>query len=597
MIFIPPYTLTGEAGKALGAVGYSLAALGVLDAVLNLRSLDADTLTFSLRDNGSRPAIPDDGQWLTLTDSAGQVLFTGIAKRSFRFPARIYSYEVANVYRGLLETPLLATNGRPYQAYDAGDLKTRLHSILTRANTSGLPIQPPDINAMPTMFMVPKCAYRSFSLAGAFEDSLKWAPDTVSRMDYTTTPPTLRVLTRGQETAKVLDLTTGNQKATAIELTPYPEGRALSISFMYAQRDGAQGVIYRVQQYGNIAAEARRVVSIYLSGQERTDLLVSESLVAAESARLTAAAALAAANAAVVAVNAQADAAYQAAIAGVPVVSDAFNYMAYLFAKDATLGAYSSLGWQSAGPVVLYSGWSIYPPYPMGTSSGNRSGVSYSMAGWPVTSNPFTPTQMSRAGATATTGTISGHVMAMVPSLYGFPTYVTGWPQNHYLGNAYADPAYQLWIYHPVNQSVTFLSKSPSAIRAANVAWINANDPSNGGLTPGVGNSAFIDRAEFVEAPPDLAQNYFARQDWTPYKGSISMSPTAPDFPAPGDFISITGPGIPSEWATMKVPVSELSLDLRTGAATIAIGPSPRMDFSSLVDRLRIPPEDNYQPG
>jgi hypothetical protein len=47
----------------------------------------------------------------------------------------------------------------------------------------------------------------------------------------------------------------------------------------------------------------------------------------------------------------------------------------------------------------------------------------------------------------------------------------------------------------------------------------------------------------------------------------------------------------------MKVPVSELSVDLRTGAATVAIGPSPRMDFSSLVDRLRIPPEDNYQAG
>ena len=53
----------------------------------------------------------------------------------------------------------------------------------------------------------------------------------------------------------------------------------------------------------------------------------------------------------------------------------------------------------------------------------------------------------------------------------------------------------------------------------------------------------------------------------------------------------------PAEWASMAAPVSELSLDLATGAAEVQIGPSPRMDFQSLVDRLRIPPEDNYQAG
>ena len=85
-----PYTLTGEAGKAHGEVSYSLAALGVIDAVLKLRSLDADTLTFSLQDNGRRPVIPADGQWLTLRDQTSAVRFTGIAKRSFRFPELIY---------------------------------------------------------------------------------------------------------------------------------------------------------------------------------------------------------------------------------------------------------------------------------------------------------------------------------------------------------------------------------------------------------------------------------------------------------------------------------------------------------------------------
>jgi hypothetical protein len=47
----------------------------------------------------------------------------------------------------------------------------------------------------------------------------------------------------------------------------------------------------------------------------------------------------------------------------------------------------------------------------------------------------------------------------------------------------------------------------------------------------------------------------------------------------------------------MKVPVAETSIDLQTLAAKVTIGPSPRMDFNSLVDRLRIPQEDNYEPG
>jgi hypothetical protein len=65
----------------------------------------------------------------------------------------------------------------------------------------------------------------------------------------------------------------------------------------------------------------------------------------------------------------------------------------------------------------------------------------------------------------------------------------------------------------------------------------------------------------------------------------------------PGDFISVRGEDVPADWFQMKVPVAETSIDLQTLAAKVTIGPSPRMDFNSLVDRLRIPQEDNYEPG
>ena len=62
MILTPPFYLVGETGATLGEEPYALAALGVVDGMLALRSLAPDTLKFSIRDNGNRAAIPDEGQ-------------------------------------------------------------------------------------------------------------------------------------------------------------------------------------------------------------------------------------------------------------------------------------------------------------------------------------------------------------------------------------------------------------------------------------------------------------------------------------------------------------------------------------------------------
>ena len=592
-----PYYLSGESGKTLGLEQVSLADLCVYNATLSLRSLDVDVLTFQLLASHSR-TIPDDGQWISLFDSAGTRLFTGICKQTYTHPQGIYSYVVSNVYLGLTQTSLLSANGRPYVTYDQGDLRVRLLSILATAAAEGLPIQAPSLASTPAMFDVPKMAFRAASLSGALEDTLKWAPDAVTRMDYSTEPPTLRFFTRTASMAQTIDLDSGSHHATAVQLAAWPEARALSVAFVYAERVGDTVVNYRVQQAGNDSAEARRKVSIYLSGSERTDLMVSEAVVTSNTARDIANTSLVAANAAVTAVNAQIDAAYQAALAAIPAVTDTFNALSYVIAQDTALAAYPGLGWNSASYISLYTGWSITSPYPTGTNSNNKAGLTYSTAGWAVIGSPFTSAQLATAGATQTAGFITGNVMANTSGAgsYGFPQYLTGWPSNHYISNAQADTAYQSWYYQPVNVAVNFLSKAPSVIRAAIEAAAAATQ-ANSTVTAAIGNTALIDRAEFVPAPANLANNYFARQDWTPFKGRLSLDPQAADFPVPGSFINVAGDTVPAEWATMAAPVSELSINLATGAADITIGPSPRMDFQSLVDRLRIPPEDNYQAG
>jgi len=592
-----PYYLAGADGRALDAAQVSLGDLCVYGATLAIRSLDADTLTFQILGSRSR-AIPDDDQWISLYDATGERIFTGIAKRTYTHPQGIYSYVVSNVYLGLSQTSLLSENGRPYVTYDQGDLRGILLSILAAATAAGLPIQGPPLESIPAAFNVPKMSFRASSLAGALEDALKWAPDVTTRMDYSTNPPTLRFYARSNASAATIDLDASNHHATAVQLAAWPEARALSVAFVYAERDGDTVINYRVQQAGDDNAEARRKLSVYLSGQERTDMMVSEAVVTSNSARATANASLAAANAAITAVNAQISADYQAAIAAIPALNDTFSDISHVIANDSALAAQPGLGWQSAYVFFLYSSYATSGTRPTGGTTTNKAGLTRSHAGYPVSGSPFTAAQLTTAGATQTAGNISGHVMFNSPSAggYGFQQLVSGWPDNYYANNADANAARQSWWYKEVNVAVNYLSKAPSVIRAALQADAAATQE-NSTVDAAVGNTALIDRAEFVSAPYDLAANYYARQDWTPYKGRLSLDPQATDFPAPGTYVNVAADTAPAEWASMAAPVSELSLDLATGAAEVTIGPSPRMDFQSLVDRLRIPPDDNYQAG
>jgi hypothetical protein len=589
MILTPPFYLSGEAGKTLGSEGVSLANLGATNAVLSIRSLDADTLVFSIWNNGNRPAIPDDGQWITVRDDTGQMLFTGLAKRGFEYPAKIYRYKVSNVYQGMMETPLVGEDGRPIIIYPAGDLGDILRDLLLRAAAAGLPIQVPD--DMPEFYNVPKMAFRSATFGSAIEDALKWAPDAVTRMDYSTSPPTLRFRCRGQSQPITIDLESDNHKTTSIELTPQPEQRALSVSMAYARRDGDDVILFLTQTDGDDSAEARRKVSLFLSGAERTDNFVTEALTTAQKA-------VAMAQASVDAVGASIDAAAASAqitLTWTNIKDRDSNLQAAVTAQPGytmTPAGFSRTLWQDTGcglgdrgtitATVSKSGPALY------TSGGSLA------TGWyPIVTGAFTPAELATAGATKETRYIRGWLyrsieggsagFSSLPS--GLKTSLSGYSVNYVLDCAATGNYYEAWGWYYCNIAVDSIDMAPTAVAAA----VKAAAAS--------GSSSFIQRAEFVEAPDDLAQNYFQRQDWPPYKGSMEQAPSVPQIPEPGDFVNIVGEGAEPEWATMAAPVAQTEIQLETGAPNITIGPSARQDFKTLIDRLRIPLEDNYQPG
>lgn len=590
MIHTPPFYLHGESGKTLGLEGYPLAVLGITEAQLITRSLAADELTFSMRAKAGR-IIPDDEQWVTLRDDTNTRIFTGICKRTFSYRSRRYSFSAVGVYQGMAETDFL-TGDRAFVLYDAGDLGERILDILGRGITAGLDYQLPD--TMPALMTVPKQAFRAQSIASALEEALKWAPDVTTRMDYSTEPPTIRFYSRAESTAVVLDLDSDGHGVDDVTLTPYPEIRALSVAFAYARRDGDNVVNFLVQSAGDDTAEARRKLSLYLSGQERSDMLVTEALTTAQKA-------VAMAQASVDAVGASIDAA--AASAQIPLTWSA------LYSRDSDLTAALAaqpgftMGASAGESITLYTGVGWPPGSPVTTTDTmpttslalRTSGGALATGWYPIETGAFTPAELTTAGATKETRYISGDFiavrslgesndgMAVLTSAGGVA--LTGWTSGYVANEAAADAAYRKYVAFGVNISVDAINMAPAAVAAAVKAAAAA------------GSTSFIERAEFVEAPTDLAVNYFNRQDWTPFKGSVDMIPSAAVVPAAGEFVSIIGEDVPAEWTAMKVPVAERSVDLRTGAAGVVIGPSPRMDFSSLVDRLRIPQEDNYQAG
>jgi hypothetical protein len=590
MIHTPPFYLYGETGKAHGLEGYSLEVLGVSDAVVTQRSLAADELTFSQRAKAGR-VIPDDGQWLTLKDDTNTVLMTGIAKRTFNYKARTYSFVVSGVYQGMAETDLIEGD-RPFVVYDAQDLGDIILDILARGVTAGLAYQLPA--TMPDLLTVPKMAFRAQSIASALEDALKWAPHVTSRMDYSTTPPTIRFYTRSASPEIVLDLDSEGHGVGDATITPYPEARALSVSFAYARRDGDNIVNFLVQTAGDDTAEARRKFSLYLSGQERSDMLVTEALTTAQKA-------VAMAQASVDAVGASIDAA--AASAQIPLtwaalVNRESNLAAAVTAQPGfsmspsagqTYSLYTGVGWPPGTPWVGYATFST-TALALRTSGGSLA------TGWyPIVTGSFSDAELLTAGATKETRYITGDfnaVRGFSDSNAGMnvltsagAAQLSGWTSGWVADSDAADAAWRKYVRYNVNIAVDAINMAPAAVAAAVKA------------AAGAGSTSFIERAEFVEAPPDLAANYFASQDWTPQKGPVEMLPSAPVVPSAGEFLSIRGVDAPADWEDMKAPIAARSINLQTLAATLTLGPSPRMDFSSLVDRLRIPTEDNYQAG
>jgi hypothetical protein len=584
---IPPFHITGAVGFPLDVASRPFRPLAG-SGTLTLRSLGADELAFSMRADGSMPC-PAADQPITLRDDNGAAVFQGfITRKRWIHSRKAWQIIATGPYQALAETELLGSDGRPYVAYPPQDWRLTVADILRLAAAAGVPIQPPA--TLPAAHPMPKMAFRSARLAEALERLAAMVPDLATCMDYATSPPTLRFFTRTDSLPVLLDMDASGHGVKDPDLAEVPADRALAIAFAYCRRDGNSVVHYLLQSAGDDAAEARRKVSVFLSGPERTDLFVTESMSTAQKAVATA-------IAAVEAVGADVEAA--AATAQLPLT------FATCLDRDTTLqtaNAVLPLGmWEGGGTYSLYDGIAWPPGSTAGISLQSYATAALTLrdsggaqaTGWyPVREDAFTAEQLATAGATQETRYIRGQLVGLHDvdghaGLHALPTHPTlgGYTDDYVLSSEVAPDYWRHYHFYEVNIAVDAINMAPSAVAAAVTAAASTGD------------SALVERAEFVEAPEGLAAFWFGRQNWPHYRGSMKVISRRRYLPMPGDFISICGDGAPAEWATMANPVSETAIALDSGDADVRIGPAARMDAGSILDRLWVPAADNSEAG
>jgi hypothetical protein len=96
----------------------------------------------------------------------------------------------------------------------------------------------------------------------------------------------------------------------------------------------------------------------------------------------------------------------------------------------------------------------------------------------------------------------------------------------------------------------------------------------------------------FIFPPAGLSAFLVAAQNWLPYEGSINL--VSEDVGATryrGCKINISNSS--SSFASMGALVASEVLDIQTGSTTINLGPAPRNDYRTIVDKIRKTSQDN----
>lgn len=524
--FRPPYSISGQTGKALTASRRSLEQLGIETATLQFRSADADTLEWFQRGDDA----PEYGQEISLWDADGNRVFTGNCTTSDpEWDGRgVVGYQVTvsgpwwwleqAQLTGLVTDSTGATSERPSFLFPAQDLAISIRTLLDRMQGIGVPLQCGDID--PT-FPFCQMIMQGTSAATALRDMLAVIPDSMTRVRYDVDGlPALDVLRRRTAPLKTIEIGTDHDLTGVPRLRSRRSLRPTSVTVQSASVNALGQVIYSQQTAGDSSGISgvlgRQLIAV--SGPGRADFRSFQPRIA----------------------TLQTEAIPPSSLS-LWLVAQAFDPV--IQSAEAEHGAV---------PWTSFADYGNFPTLPRGITGAGSHRV------------------------------IAGEVIDFLKTEFGITeesTRVSGWIIGTYPSGGYGDAAAALIAQGRARGGFFSGVYTLAVFVDFTVQTINQSHPTL---------QVFVHPADQALVTPvaNLADNLFETQDWLPYDGEVPLHPGS-EIQLPGTTLNIRG-ALP-EWATMRGLVTGSQIDLRTGAARLQIGAASRLSASALIDRFSRP--------
>jgi hypothetical protein len=557
------WTIKGEAGKVFDETVRSLEAAKIESAQVAFNSLADDTFTFSISPEAIPSAtIPELKQQMTLY-RAGVQFFTGTVT-NVRSNIDSSSQQVQITVSGpwwWMERIGFTTNlqdgmgntGERLSAVFAAsatlgqDLKTSIESAINRAVVLGVPIA--NIaggSSVAGMTVFPRITLNQSTIGQILSELVRLVPDTMVYFDYSTSPVKLHVVRR--PTATEITFNASTDPITSIDINPIIDLEVSRVDLPYVTRSIDGRTIFNSQTSGTGTNEKRQVLT--MSGPELDTFLpnfrydITNLTVIDKSS---------------------------AAALGLVKTSQGVSTLPCFFGPNSwklwnTRPSYGTASYASSDSfsinanyltnsknIALDSSWKILTTTSI-PSWLTTPIIDAKLNGWLI----FQWTYDSGYGTTSYS----------LPSNYATAT--SSWPTN--------ESGYEGYDANYYNSRVL--------VRAIPFAFTCKATQSTGGSAYAPADYSFI------FPPTGLSAFLVAAQNWLPYEGSINL--VSEDVGATrirGCKINISNSS--SQFATMGALVASEVLDIQNGSTTINLGPAPRNDYRTIVDKIRKTSQDN----
>jgi hypothetical protein len=628
------WTIAGQTGSTFNATARTLEVAKINSARLEFKSLEPDTLTFTITpDSITSAVIPDLRQEMILYRD-GVRFFSGNVtnvRNVIESGSQQCQVTVSGPWWWLERIPFTSnqTDGTgasaeriSYVFADGQGLSVNIEAAINRSAELGAPIATiAQGSAVSPMFGVPRITMNQSTCGQVISELVRICPDTMVWFDYSTKPIRIFVDRRGSCPTVTFDVNTS--PITSIDINPIIDLEVSQVVLPYVQRDDVGRAKFNSQSAGTNVTAKRQVITI--SGPELDTFLPNDY--------------------------------FDSQIVRELSIKDYIGDTVSGFKSFISKYGFNPIApsWPAAKTASSIYFWSNGGGFTITNYSIDAANVpnGYFYAFGP--DNTADPEDWVINDLGLQTGLVTGGIHGQFEyNRAAFETYKSQRSQDFFSlfgGNWWSDATYSYCggpIKEPIRvvysstskaslfknmslvvqsrkvsgsvATVTLNSTAPSAnINGLIVSWVRSGfnmvstifdwnqstrtfkiNVSSSTYAPAVGqslstNSKLVYRSgdySFINPPAGLADNLLSAQNWTPYEGSITLEEQdAGATRYRGKKININNSV--SSHSTMGALVNGESIDIESGRTTISLGAPARNDYRTLVDKIRKTSQDN----